>query len=93
MSYTLQRVDDILQFIRDFTVDIEGVGNVCRLASKELFDLSRKKKKKHFIIFWLIPLAALVLLTLRTMGMLSMVHLVMYLVRTEALRGKWRSHS
>lgn len=27
----LQRVDDILQFISDFTVDIEGVGHVCRL--------------------------------------------------------------
>lgn len=27
----LQRVDDILQFIADFTVDIEGVGHVCRL--------------------------------------------------------------
>ena len=27
----LQRVDDILQFIADFTVHIEGVGHVCRL--------------------------------------------------------------
>jgi len=27
----LQRVDDILRFISDFTVDIEGVGHVCRL--------------------------------------------------------------
>jgi hypothetical protein len=27
----LQRVDDILQFITDFTMDIEGVGDVCRL--------------------------------------------------------------
>jgi autophagy-related protein 9 len=25
-----KRVDDILQFIKDFTVDIEGVGHVCR---------------------------------------------------------------
>lgn len=28
----LQRVDDILQFIQDFTVDVEGVGHVCRLV-------------------------------------------------------------
>ena len=27
----MQRVDDILQFIADFTVHIEGVGHVCRL--------------------------------------------------------------
>lgn len=29
-EFTFQRVDDILQFIKDFTVDIEGVGHVCR---------------------------------------------------------------
>lgn len=28
----LQRVDDILQFIADSTVNIEGVGHVCRLV-------------------------------------------------------------
>ena len=30
-AYILQRVDDILQFITDFTVNVEGVGHVCRL--------------------------------------------------------------
>jgi autophagy-related protein 9 len=28
----LQRVDDILQFIADSTVNVEGVGHVCRLV-------------------------------------------------------------
>lgn len=28
----MQRVDDILQFIADFTVHVEGVGHVCRLV-------------------------------------------------------------
>lgn len=28
-----ERVDDILQFIADFTVDIEGVGHVCRFSA------------------------------------------------------------
>lgn len=28
----LQRVDDILKFIKDFTVDVEGVGHVCRFV-------------------------------------------------------------
>lgn len=27
-----QRVNDILQFISDFTVDVEGVGDVCRFS-------------------------------------------------------------
>jgi len=31
-SFILQRVDDILQYIADFTVNVEGVGHVCRLA-------------------------------------------------------------
>jgi len=30
--FILQRVDDILQFIENFTVYVEGVGDVCRLA-------------------------------------------------------------
>lgn len=30
--FILQRVDDILQFIKDYTMDVEGVGHVCRLA-------------------------------------------------------------
>lgn len=29
--FIFQRVDDILQFIEDFTVAVEGVGHVCRL--------------------------------------------------------------
>lgn len=28
----LQRVDDILEFIAEFTADVEGVGHVCRLV-------------------------------------------------------------
>lgn len=28
----VQRVDDILEFIAEFTIDIEGVGHVCRLV-------------------------------------------------------------
>jgi hypothetical protein len=28
----LQRVDDILQYIAEFTVNVEGVGHVCRFA-------------------------------------------------------------
>lgn len=32
----VQRVDDILQFIADFTVNVEGVGHVCRLSSSSL---------------------------------------------------------
>lgn len=31
-SLIMQRVDDILQFIADFTVHVEGVGHVCRLV-------------------------------------------------------------
>lgn len=30
--FILQRVDDILQFIADFSVNVEGVGHVCRLV-------------------------------------------------------------
>jgi hypothetical protein len=29
-----QCVDDVLQFVQDFTVHIEGVGHVCRCVSK-----------------------------------------------------------
>lgn len=35
----LQRVDDILQFIADFTVDIEGVGHVCRLLCQLIYTI------------------------------------------------------
>lgn len=33
----VQRADDILQFITDFTVNVEGVGHVCRFVSEDLF--------------------------------------------------------
>jgi hypothetical protein len=36
----LQHVDDILQFIADFTVDVEGVGHVCRCALVHMFENS-----------------------------------------------------
>ncbi|KAK8951314.1 hypothetical protein KSP39_PZI004764 [Platanthera zijinensis] len=39
-----KRVDDILQFISDFTVDIEGVGHVCSLS---LFDFERHGNRKY----------------------------------------------
>lgn len=29
--FNVQRVDDILEFIAEFTIDVEGVGHVCRL--------------------------------------------------------------
>lgn len=35
--FTLQRVDAILQFIIDYTVDVEGVGHVCRLVFSAFF--------------------------------------------------------
>ncbi|ESQ51711.1 hypothetical protein EUTSA_v10016226mg [Eutrema salsugineum] len=38
------RVDDILQFIRDFTVDIEGVGNVCSFSA---FDFENHGNTKY----------------------------------------------
>lgn len=28
----IQRVDDILQFISDFTIYVDGVGDVCRFS-------------------------------------------------------------
>ncbi|XP_020573036.1 autophagy-related protein 9 isoform X2 [Phalaenopsis equestris] len=39
-----ERVDDILQFISDFTVDVEGVGHVCSLS---LFDFVRHGNRKY----------------------------------------------
>ncbi|KAG2308687.1 hypothetical protein Bca4012_082224 [Brassica carinata] len=39
-----KRVDDILQFIRDFTVDIEGVGNVCSFSA---FDFENHGNAKY----------------------------------------------
>ncbi|KAF5201912.1 Autophagy-related protein [Thalictrum thalictroides] len=39
-----KRVDDILQFISDFTVDIEGVGHVCSLS---VFDFERHGNSKY----------------------------------------------
>ncbi|PKA47781.1 hypothetical protein AXF42_Ash021111 [Apostasia shenzhenica] len=39
-----KRVDDILQFISDFTVDIEGVGHVCSLS---VFDFERHGNRKY----------------------------------------------
>ncbi|XP_020698851.1 autophagy-related protein 9 [Dendrobium catenatum] len=39
-----KRVDDILQFISDFTVDVEGVGHVCSLS---LFDFERHGNSKY----------------------------------------------
>ena len=28
----VQRVDDILEFIEEYTIDVEGVGHVCRFV-------------------------------------------------------------
>ncbi|KAK4418382.1 Autophagy-related protein 9 [Sesamum alatum] len=39
-----KRVDDILQFIVDFTVDVEGVGHVCSFS---LFDFRNHGNKKY----------------------------------------------
>ncbi|CAN8247598.1 unnamed protein product [Cochlearia groenlandica] len=39
-----KRVDDILQFIKDFTVDIEGVGNVCSFSA---FDFEKHGNTKY----------------------------------------------
>ncbi|KAI3449757.1 hypothetical protein Pfo_006422 [Paulownia fortunei] len=39
-----KRVDDILQFIVDFTVDVEGVGHVCSFS---LFDFTNHGNKKY----------------------------------------------
>ncbi|KAG2327640.1 hypothetical protein Bca4012_036648 [Brassica carinata] len=39
-----KRVDDILQFIRNFTVDIEGVGNVCSFSA---FDFANHGNTKY----------------------------------------------
>ncbi|KAL5697293.1 autophagy protein atg9 [Ranunculus cassubicifolius] len=39
-----KRVDDILQFISDFTVDVDGVGHVCSLS---VFDFERHGNNKY----------------------------------------------
>ncbi|XP_058082140.1 autophagy-related protein 9-like [Magnolia sinica] len=39
-----KRVDDVLQFISDFTVDVEGVGNVCSLS---IFDFQSHGNSKY----------------------------------------------
>ncbi|XP_071738178.1 autophagy-related protein 9 [Rutidosis leptorrhynchoides] len=39
-----KRVDDILQFISDFTVDVEGVGHVCSFS---LFDFQKHGNSKY----------------------------------------------
>ncbi|XP_076905256.1 autophagy-related protein 9-like [Bidens hawaiensis] len=39
-----ERVDDILQFIADFTVDVEGVGHVCSFS---LFDFQKHGNSKY----------------------------------------------
>ncbi|XP_047982801.1 autophagy-related protein 9-like isoform X2 [Salvia hispanica] len=39
-----KRVDDILNFIKDFTVDVEGVGHVCRFS---LFDFRNHGNKRY----------------------------------------------
>ncbi|KAL6505204.1 autophagy protein atg9 [Orobanche gracilis] len=43
-----KRVDDILQFITDFTVDVEGVGHICSFS---LFDFRSHGNRKYGSIF------------------------------------------
>ncbi|KAL3647755.1 autophagy protein atg9 [Castilleja foliolosa] len=43
-----KRVDDILQFVMDFTVDVEGVGHICSFS---LFDFRNHGNKKYGSIF------------------------------------------
>ncbi|KAL6564112.1 autophagy protein atg9 [Orobanche hederae] len=43
-----KRVDDILQFIMDFTVDVEGVGHICSFS---LFDFRSHGNRKYGSIF------------------------------------------
>ncbi|KAJ4903516.1 autophagy 9 (APG9) [Raphanus sativus] len=44
LMFVVPKVDDILQFIRDFTVDIEGVGNVCSFSA---FDFENHGNAKY----------------------------------------------
>ncbi|GFP96828.1 autophagy-related protein 9 [Phtheirospermum japonicum] len=43
-----KRVDDILQFVMDFTVDVEGVGHICSFS---LFDFRNHGNQKYGSIF------------------------------------------
>ncbi|KAL3644895.1 autophagy protein atg9 [Castilleja foliolosa] len=43
-----KRVDDILQFVMEFTVDVEGVGHICSFS---LFDFRNHGNKKYGSIF------------------------------------------
>lgn len=93
----LQRVDAILQFITDFTVDVEGVGHVCRFQCVPSLIICQSSSVSFinicyrflFIMFF----AALVPLILGTMAIANMVRPLMLPAPRGVPRGKWKNHS
>lgn len=102
----LQRVDDILQFIEDFTVNVDGVGHVCRSVSSGLLDYVNNFGLLYIVLSFVLLdknvagfdlrkfyFAASAHLISRTMATAIMALHITHLIPRGALKGKWRSHS